>query len=61
MTMAGSTDPGRDLGFDLLWRDAERVLYRGRREDVGGRMVPLLAVLPSASHPRPDSLGRLAH
>src|SRR5262245_28666102 len=60
-TTATSADPGRDLGFDLLWRDAERVLYRGSREDAAGRMVAVLAVLPSASHPQPDSLGRLAH
>src|SRR5262245_49650526 len=61
MNTASSVDPGRDLGFDLLWRDAERILYRGWREDAGGRMVPVLAVLPSVSHPKPDSLGRLAH
>src|SRR5262245_59057576 len=61
MSMATSTDPGRDLGFELLWQDAERALYRGWREDTGGGRTPALAVLPSASHPRPDSLGRLAH
>lgn len=61
MKAASSQDPGRDLGFDLLWRDAERVIYRGSRADDSGGRAPVLAVLPSSSHPSPDSLDRLAH
>src|SRR5690606_31831283 len=61
MNAASPPDPARDPGFHLLWRDVERILYRGSRDDASGRRVPVLAVLPSASHPRPDSLGRLAH
>lgn len=56
-----SPSPGQDLGFDLLWRDAERILYRGWRQDAGGRRSPVLAVLPSSSQPEPYSVSRLAH
>jgi PAS domain S-box-containing protein len=61
MHEAISPGPGGDMGFDLLWRDGERLLYRGWREDAGGKKVPVLAVLPSTSHPQPDSLSRLTH
>jgi PAS domain S-box-containing protein len=61
MSSASSQDYGRDLGFDLLWRDAEHALYRGWRKEEGGSRIPALVVALSASHPRPDSLDRLAH
>lgn len=61
MTSAIFCDPGEGLGDELLWRDAERSLYRGRHRDSEGRMVPVLAVHPSTSPPQLGSIDRLAH
>src|SRR5215831_3927617 len=44
MNTASSVDPGRDLGFDLLWQDAERVLLF--LEDSGGEPLARLVGAP---------------
>jgi predicted ATPase len=61
MSVTGSLDLGRNADFELLWRDAERLLYRGSREGASGGRVPILAARPTAARPGPDSVGRLAH
>jgi hypothetical protein len=44
--------------LEPLWKDAEFILYRGRREDDGSR---LLLATPVEEHPRPESLKLLEH
>ncbi|MET0499455.1 MAG: AAA family ATPase [Steroidobacteraceae bacterium] len=48
-------------GFEVLWRDVERVLCRGWRESADGGRMSVLAVVPAANHPQPQFLRRLAH
>jgi hypothetical protein len=44
--------------LEPLWKDAEFILYRGRRENDGSR---LLLATPVEEHPRPESLKLLDH
>src|ERR1700749_5067655 len=44
--------------LEPLWKDAEFILYRGRRENDGSR---LLLATPVEEHPRPESLKLLEH
>jgi PAS domain S-box-containing protein len=50
-----------ECSFQTLWEDSERVFGRGWRLDADGRRKPVLTVLPTAEHPTPSSLDRLAH
>src|SRR6202043_2889892 len=47
-----------DYRLQVLWEDDERVFCRGH---VDGDRTSVLAVLPAAEHPTPQSLDRLAH
>ncbi|MBV8264646.1 MAG: AAA family ATPase, partial [Candidatus Eremiobacteraeota bacterium] len=47
--------------MQVLWRDAERALCRGRRRDAGGEPAAVLLLAPIAEHPSPLALDRLAH
>src|SRR3984957_8261668 len=47
--------------LQVLWEDGERVVCRGWRQRADGHRLAVLAVLPSAEHPQPASLARLAH
>ncbi|MBV8484367.1 MAG: serine/threonine-protein kinase PknK, partial [Verrucomicrobia bacterium] len=44
--------------LEPLWKDPEFILYRGRREDDGSRV---LLTAPVEEHPRPESLKLLEH
>jgi PAS domain S-box-containing protein len=50
-----------DGGSQLLWADSELALSRMWCRQQGGTRVALLAVRPTAEHPTPASLDRLAH
>jgi len=50
-----------DNSFHVLWEDSERVLCSGWREGADGNRHAVLAVLPAAAHPTPETLNRLAH
>jgi PAS domain S-box-containing protein len=50
---------GENSGLQVLWEDGERVFCRGNSRGDGA--TPVLAVLPSAEHPPPAVLDRLAH
>ena len=51
-----------DNGVDeVLWQDSERVVCRRWRHGASGDRQTVLAVLPAAEHPTPDSLNRLTH
>jgi PAS domain S-box-containing protein len=58
MSLSTQISPG--VG-DVLWEDDERVVYRTARHDADGDRHDILAVLPAAEHPSPDSLNRLTH
>jgi hypothetical protein len=45
----------------VLWEDGDRVFRRGWRVGDGRRGSPVLVVTPSAEHPSPSILDRLAH
>jgi PAS domain S-box-containing protein len=45
---------------EVLWEDDGRVVYRTERGADGNRQA-VLVVVPTAEHPRPDNLNRLAH
>jgi serine/threonine protein kinase len=46
---------------EVLWHDSERVVCRRWRHSAAGDRQAVLAVLPAAEHPTPDSLNRLTH
>ncbi|MFL5025907.1 MAG: serine/threonine protein kinase, partial [Microvirga sp.] len=52
---------GEDRSLQVLWADGEYVFCRREREDANGDRHAVLAVLPAAEHPTPDSLHRLTH
>ena len=52
---------GGDNTLEALWEDGERVFCRRWENGVEGCQRALLAVLPAAEHPTPDSLTRLTH
>jgi PAS domain S-box-containing protein len=61
-------NPSSSLGADrdnsvgeVLWQDTERVVCRRWRNGAHGDRQAVLAVLPAAEHPTPDSLNRLTH
>jgi hypothetical protein len=61
MSTPGSVDPSRTFGFEVLWQDTERALYRGWRENAAGVHTPVLAARPASNLQWTHSLGRLAH
>jgi PAS domain S-box-containing protein len=55
-------DADRDNSVEeVLWQDTERVVCRRWRNGAHGDRQAVLAVLPAAEHPTPDSLNRLTH
>jgi hypothetical protein len=50
-----------ECNFQVLWEDGERVFGRGWRLDADGQRKPVLAILPTAEHPTPSNLDRLAN
>lgn len=50
-----------DIGSEVLWGDAERVLCRRWRRCANGDQQSVLIVLPIVEHPTPGSLNRLVH
>jgi serine/threonine protein kinase len=46
---------------EVLWQDSERVVCRRWRTGAHRDRQAVLAVLPAAEHPTPDSLNRLTH
>jgi PAS domain S-box-containing protein len=50
-----------DRSLQILWRDGERILFRGSRLGADGERKPVLAVLLAADRPPPLALERLAH
>ena len=53
--------PDAQCSLQVLWEDGERSFARGWRLDADGQRKPVLAVLPTAEHPTPSNLDRLAH
>lgn len=51
----------RDIGSEVLWEDAERLLCRRWRTCANGDRQSVLVVLPVTEHPTPNSLNRLTH
>ena len=49
-----------DDGLEVLWEDSERVFCRARRPNGDGKLNNVLIVTPTAEHPTPASLDRLA-
>ena len=47
--------------LQVLWEERECSFARGWRLDADGQRKPVLAVLPTAEHPTPSNLDRLAH
>jgi PAS domain S-box-containing protein len=47
--------------FQTLWEDGDRTFFRVLRKNVEGEQTAVLAVRPTAEHPTPASLNRLAH
>src|SRR5260370_23074242 len=52
---------GHNSVGEVLWQDRERVVCRRWRDGANGDRQSVLAVLPSAEHPIPANLTRLAH
>src|SRR5258708_3948750 len=52
---------GQNGVAEVLWQDGERVVCRRWRDGANGDRQSVLAVLPSAEHPIPANLTRLAH
>jgi PAS domain S-box-containing protein len=50
-----------DIGSEVLWEDAERLLCRRWRPCANGDRQSVLVVLPVAEHPTPGSLNRFTH
>ncbi|MHB8268073.1 trifunctional serine/threonine-protein kinase/ATP-binding protein/sensor histidine kinase [Bradyrhizobium sp.] len=50
-----------DIGSEVLWQDAERLLCRGGRVGADGDRQSVLVVLPVPEHPTSNSLNRLTH
>src|SRR5215470_9087113 len=50
-----------DGDFQVLLKDGERVLHRGRRLDDNGKRCDVLIAIPAADHPSRSSLERLKH
>jgi len=50
-----------ERNFQVLLEDGERVFGRGWRLDADGQRKPVLAILPTAEHPTPSNLDRLAN
>jgi PAS domain S-box-containing protein len=50
-----------DSGVQVLWEDGECAVCRGWRVQADGRKIAVLAAQPTAEHPTPASLERLAH
>lgn len=61
MSSQTSAEVCRELGFEFLWQDADRIFCKGWDEDDSSGKKSILAVLPAASNPPPDYLNRLAH
>src|SRR5260221_13441953 len=52
---------GQNGVAEVLWQDGESVVCRRWRDGANGDRQSVLAVLPSAEHPIPANLTRLAH
>src|SRR6516162_4116258 len=52
---------GGDNTLEALWKDGERVFCRRWENGAEGCRHAVLAVLPAAEHPTPDSLTRFTH
>ncbi|MBV8472113.1 MAG: AAA family ATPase, partial [Hyphomicrobiales bacterium] len=48
-------------GFPVAWKDGERDFCRGSYKGPDGSLIAVLAVRPSAEHPHPAVIDRLAH
>jgi PAS domain S-box-containing protein len=53
--------PDAQCSLQVLWEDGERSFARGWCLDADGQRKPVLAVSPTAEHPTPSNLERLAH
>ena len=53
--------PDAQRSFQVLWEDGERSFARGWWVDADGQRKPVLAISPTAEHPTPSNLDRLAH
>ncbi len=61
MNPSSGPDPEADGGFQVLWKDSDRVFCRTRRQRADGSQEVVLAVMPAEQHPTPSSLRRLFH
>jgi hypothetical protein len=62
MNASSWSGAGRYDGIgEVLWEDGERVFRRGWCKGADGDRLAVLAVVPTAEHPTPSSLDRLAH
>src|SRR4029077_7401314 len=61
LDLSGRLGTQIDDGLQVLWQDGERTFCRGWRLGADGNRTAVLAILPSAEHPLPASLDRLAH
>jgi PAS domain S-box-containing protein len=61
MNLSSFLGAGWAQGQQVLWDDEGILLCRACREDSNGARNIVLAALPAAEHPSPQSLGRLAH
>jgi PAS domain S-box-containing protein len=61
MSLSSWSGVGRNSNFEVLWEDGDRVFCKGRHECTDGDWRTILAVVPAAEQPTPDSLNRLIH
>jgi predicted ATPase len=61
MNPPSSSGDGRNNGFEVLWKDGDRVFCKRRHEDTDGDWRAVLAVVPAAGQATPASLNRLIH
>lgn len=54
-------DAGEIVDLQVLWKDSEQALYRGKRVDKNGAVSSILIALPAADQPAPAVLDRLTH
>jgi len=61
MNLSSSLGTGEAGNLQVLWKDGERVLCRGWRDDGDGDRTAVLAVLSASEHPTTGFVDRLAH
>src|SRR5690349_23164827 len=61
MNPSSRSGGGGDNTLEMLWEDGERIFCRKWLDGADGHPHAVLAVLPTAEHPTPETLNRLVH